>query len=108
MTLDEYRAKFNVRQTKNKFNRIVFGKMIDELLYGVALTDKQMTKAAEEIYFYFVDNDARYLIEDLTLCSYFENFGTENEVKIKSWLEKSNGYILNSLDIANLIHRLKY
>ena len=93
---------------KHKINRYSFGKLTDSLLFGVALTDAQMSKASEEIYQYFHKNGGGFIIEDLVLKTRYKKDKDGVETKASSWLETKEGKVLNHIDMANLIHRIKW
>lgn len=104
--MTEQKAKANVNKMKHRVNHVTYGKLVDSLLYGVPLTAKQMTKAAEEIYNFFHDNGAGHMINDLVLKTKYQ-IDTEGYAhKVEAWLEDRNGRKLSHFDMANLIHRL--
>lgn len=106
--ISEQEANKNIQKMKQKVNRINYEKLVNSLLYGVALTTKQMMKASEEIYHFFHDNGAGHLIKDIVFKEKIKNYGKENEQRIEAWLETIDGNRLNNFDMSNLIHRIMW
>lgn len=104
--MTEQKAKESINHMKLKVNHVTYEKLVDSLLYGVPLTTEQMTKAAEEIYYFFHNNGAGHIINDLVLKTKYRKDTDGNEQKIESWLEDHNGRKLSHFDMKNLIHRL--
>lgn len=105
-TMTEQRAKANIDNMKHRVNRTTYEKLVDSLLYGVPLTTEQMTKTAEEVYYFFHNNGAGHIIKDIILKTRYRKNPDGNEQKIESWLEDRSGRKLSYFDIENLIHRL--
>lgn len=80
--------------------RATYEKLSNKLLCGVALTEKQLSKASEELFFYF-DNTDEVLIPDIVLKTRISPSSTI------SWMETRDGKRLDANDMLNLIHRIK-
>lgn len=80
--------------------RATYEKLSHKLLCGVALTEKQLSKASEELFFYF-DNTDEVLIPDIVLKTRISPSITI------SWMETRDGKRLDANDMLNLIHRIK-
>lgn len=79
--------------------RATYEKLSHKLLCGVALTEKQLSKASEELFFYF-DNTDENLIPDIVLKTCISPSRTI------SWMETREGKKLDAYDMLNLIHRI--
>lgn len=81
--------------------RATYEKLSHKLLCGVALTEKQLSKASEELFFYFDNTEGKSIIPDIVLKTRISPSSTV------SWMETREGKKLDAYDMLNLIHRIK-
>lgn len=93
---------------KNKLLYNEYNKLIDKLLFGVALTDKQMTFAAEEIVAFICKNNLTYLFDDIIIKTFYDGCVQYIEKKTRTQLETKDGYVLNHKDMVLLGIRILY
>lgn len=81
--------------------RATYEKLSHKLLCDVALTEEQLSKASEELFFYFDNTEGKSIIPDIVLKTHISPSSTI------SWMETREGKKLDAMDMLNLIHRIK-
>mgnify|MGYP003292052022 CR=1 FL=1 len=90
-----------MKESKRLYNE--YNKLIDKLLFGVALTDNQMTNAAEEIVTFICKNNLTYLFDDIIVKSFYNDI---NCLKKKTKTQES--VILPAGKIVKKLPQIEY